>query len=70
MSGFRLINLQNEIFYPLKSFRNKEAVERARVSELQDILNIILVSQFILVMLLKEKQTLKLNSKILKPLDG
>ena len=32
LSGFRSIDLQNEIFYSLKSLRNQEAVERARVS--------------------------------------
>ena len=32
LSGHRSINLQNEIFYSLKSFRNQEAAERARVS--------------------------------------
>ena len=32
LSGFRSINLQNEIFYSLKSFRNQVALERARVS--------------------------------------
>ena len=32
LSGYRSINLQNEIFYSLKSIRNQEAVERARVS--------------------------------------
>jgi len=32
LSGFRSINLQDEIFYSLKSFRNQEAAERARVS--------------------------------------
>jgi len=32
LSGYRSINLQNEIFYSLKSFRNQEAVERANVS--------------------------------------
>tara|TARA_B100001027_G_scaffold101853_1_gene69989 strand:- start:100 stop:813 length:714 start_codon:yes stop_codon:yes gene_type:complete len=32
LSGFRSINLQNEIFYSLKSLRNQEAAERARVS--------------------------------------
>ncbi len=32
LSGFRSINLQNEIFYSLKSSRNQEAAERARVS--------------------------------------
>jgi len=32
LSGFRSINLQNDIFYSLKSIRNQEAVERARVS--------------------------------------
>ena len=32
MSGFRSINLQDEIFYSLKSFRNQVATERARVS--------------------------------------
>ena len=32
LSGFRSINLQNDIFYSLKSFRNQEAAERARVS--------------------------------------
>ena len=32
LSGFRSINLQNEIFYSLKSFRNQDAAERARVS--------------------------------------
>ena len=32
LSGFRSINLQNEIFYYLKSFRNQVAAERARVS--------------------------------------
>jgi len=70
LSGYRSINLQNEIFYSLKSFRNQEAVERARVSAPQDILNIVLVLQLILVMLLSEKQTLSPNSKILTPLNG
>ncbi len=32
LSGYRSINLQNEIFYSLKSIRNQEALERARVS--------------------------------------
>ncbi len=32
LSGYRSINLQNEIFYSLKSVRNQEAIERARVS--------------------------------------
>ena len=32
LSGFRSINLQDEIFYSLKSFRNQVAAERARVS--------------------------------------
>ena len=32
LSGYRSINLQNQIFYSLKSFRNQEATERARVS--------------------------------------
>ena len=32
LSGYRSINLQNEIFYSLKSIRNQEAFERARVS--------------------------------------
>ena len=32
LSGFRSIKLQNDIFYSLKSLRNQEAVERARVS--------------------------------------
>jgi len=32
LSGFRSISLQNDIFYSLKSIRNQEAVERARVS--------------------------------------
>jgi len=32
LSGYRSINLQNEIFYSLKSFRNQDAAERARVS--------------------------------------
>ena len=32
LSGFRSINLQNDIFYSLKSVRNQEATERARVS--------------------------------------
>ena len=32
LSGYRSINLQNEIFYSLKSFWNQEAAERARVS--------------------------------------
>jgi D-alanyl-D-alanine carboxypeptidase len=32
LSGFRSIDLQNEIFYSLKSIRNQEALERARVS--------------------------------------
>ena len=32
LSGFRSINLQNEIFYSLKSLRNQIAAERARVS--------------------------------------
>ncbi len=32
LSGFRSINLQNDIFYSLKSIRNQEASERARVS--------------------------------------
>ena len=32
LSGYRSINLQNDIFYSLKSSRNQEASERARVS--------------------------------------
>jgi len=32
LSGFRSINLQEEIFYSLKSIRNQIAIERARVS--------------------------------------
>ncbi|KGF98450.1 D-alanyl-D-alanine carboxypeptidase [Prochlorococcus marinus str. MIT 9302] len=32
LSGYRSMNLQNEIFYSLKSIRNQEASERARVS--------------------------------------
>ena len=32
LSGYRSINLQNEIFYSLKTIRNQEAAERARVS--------------------------------------
>ncbi len=32
LSGYRSINLQNDIFYSIKSIRNQEAVERARVS--------------------------------------
>ena len=32
LSGYRSINLQNEIFYSLKSIRNQEAAERAKVS--------------------------------------
>ena len=32
LSGYRSINLQNEIFYTLKSIRNQEAAQRARVS--------------------------------------
>ena len=32
LSGYRSINLQNEIFFSLKSIRNQEASERARVS--------------------------------------
>ena len=32
LSGYRSINLQNKIFYSLKSVRNQEAAERARVS--------------------------------------
>ena len=32
LSVYRSINLQNEIFYSLKSIRNQEAAERARVS--------------------------------------
>jgi len=32
LSGYRSINLQNEIFYSLKSVRNQDAAERARVS--------------------------------------
>ena len=32
LSGYRSINLQNKIFYSLKSLRNQEAAERARVS--------------------------------------
>ena len=32
LSGYRSINLQNDIFYSLKSTRNQEASERARVS--------------------------------------
>ena len=31
LSGYRSINLQNDIFYFLKSIRNQEAAERARV---------------------------------------
>ncbi len=32
LSGYRSINLQKEIFYSLKSVRNQDAAERARVS--------------------------------------
>ena len=32
LSGFRSVNLQKEIFYSLKSIRNQDAAERARVS--------------------------------------
>ena len=32
LSGYRSTNLQKDIFYSLKSFRNQEAAERARVS--------------------------------------
>ncbi len=32
LSGYRSINLQNDIFYSLKSIRNQEAAERAKVS--------------------------------------
>ena len=32
LSGYRSINLQNDIFYSLKSIRNQEATERAKVS--------------------------------------
>ncbi len=32
LSGYRSINLQNDIFYSLKSIRNQQAAERARVS--------------------------------------
>ena len=32
LSGYRSINLQNDIFYSLKSIRSQEAAERARVS--------------------------------------
>ncbi len=32
LSGYRSKNLQNEIFYSLKSFRNQTAAQRARVS--------------------------------------
>jgi len=32
LSGYRSINLQNDIFYSLKSIRNQEAAKRARVS--------------------------------------
>ena len=32
LSGYRSINLQKDIFYSLKSMRNQEAAERARVS--------------------------------------
>ena len=34
LSGFRSINLQNDIFYSLKSIRKQEAAERARVLSL------------------------------------
>jgi len=32
LSGYRSVNLQKDIFYSLKSIRNQEAAERARVS--------------------------------------
>jgi len=32
LSGYRSVNLQNDIFFSLKSMRNQEASERARVS--------------------------------------
>ena len=32
LSGYRSINLQNDIFYSIKTIRNQEAAERARVS--------------------------------------
>ena len=41
LSGYRSINLQNDIFFSLKSIRNQEAAERARVSAPPDILNIL-----------------------------
>ena len=70
LSGYRSINLQNDIFYSLKSIEIKKRQKELEFLHLLDILNIVLGSQLILVMQLKEKPTLKLNLKILTPLDG
>jgi len=70
LSGYRSINLQNNIFYSLKSIRNQEAEKELEFQLLQGILNIVQVSQSILVMLLKERQTLKPTSKTPTHLDG
>ena len=70
LSGFRSINLQNDIFYSLKLLEIKKRQKELEFQPLQGILNIVQVSQSILVMLLKERQTLKPTSKILTPLDG
>ena len=70
LSGYRSINLQNEIFYSLKSLEIRKLQKELEFQLPQDILNIVLVLQLILVMLLKEKQTLRPNSKILMPLNG
>jgi len=70
LSGYRSINLQNEIFYSLKSFEIRKLQKELEFQPPLDILNIVLVLQSILVMLLKEKQTLRPNSKILTPING
>ena len=70
LSGYRSINLQNDIFYSLNLLEIKKLQKELEFQLLQGILNIVQVSQSILVMLLKERQTLKLTSKILTPLDG
>ena len=70
LSGYRSINLQNDIFYTLKSKRNQIASERARVSAPPGYSEHSTGFALILEMLRKEIQTLQSNLKIRMLLDG
>jgi len=59
-----------DIFILKNQLEIKKLQKELEFQHLQDILSIVLVLQLILGMLLKEKQTLRPNSKILMPLNG